>query len=429
MEPCKFFRLSRSKARIFTDVKIDDCVALWYFIWCNCQRDSTHVIDIEICVIGIKDFQSGVRLAKDVCRHAYEHARHEAYALPTVHVTVYGSKNSHDVGPRHETDTYGPYRDAIPIWSNEPEQPILYYDEHVQPNEPDLIWVFAQFFNWELRDCKSEPFAFVDDFDKKLSFLTPAANGWLCFQFGFNVGLRKGKLQHYETVWRALEENMKNVKGSMLLISNAFSFTHAKQTQVSPTSTWLAHLQELPGAGDMWKHLVQAAKIEGMLFACDQLAKWLTNTDLPNGKTLPSIELNRFKEDRHIPDITKNDMALFLKNEFINAERKVMTWCEDMRDLVQNKFGSGVADYLGRAVAVFGDYGKYIEVTDGLHMIAAMRNGFKVPAMLVSNAEKGLVDVFPSESPGVIWMCKDIPAQCSEWMREMQDREKVKEFL
>ena len=177
-----FFALSDSKARIFTDVKIDDCLALWYFICLNCRRRPCHSVHIEVCVIGIKDFESAVRLAKDVCGLAIEHARNEfdeSRDLPSITYDVYGSKNAHDTGPRHEADTYAPYQGQTPDWSKESQQEVKYFDMEISSDgrAPDLIWVIGQFFNWEIRNHYAPSFEFVHEFDRKLRFLTLPRKG------------------------------------------------------------------------------------------------------------------------------------------------------------------------------------------------------------------------------------------------------------
>eukprot|EP00658_Telonema_sp_P-2_P071731 TRINITY_DN60957_c0_g1_i1.p1 TRINITY_DN60957_c0_g1~~TRINITY_DN60957_c0_g1_i1.p1 ORF type:complete len:255 (+),score=81.59 TRINITY_DN60957_c0_g1_i1:212-976(+) len=149
---CPFFDKPSAAARIFTDVKIDDCLFLWIFLLLSLQRPEHHATLLTVVIIGVSDMEAAAALVQHMFQCAHEHAATSmagSRAAATIELRLLGSHNRAFNPPRHEADTYLPYRHPTagfpPAYQVSLE---CYADVELEP--ADLVVVIAKFFLFEV---------------------------------------------------------------------------------------------------------------------------------------------------------------------------------------------------------------------------------------------------------------------------------------
>eukprot|EP00435_Cladocopium_sp_Y103_P062097 s347_g23.t1 len=248
-----FFSLEKARATLVSDVKLDDALCLWVFLMQNFARPAHHEVNVDLYVTGVQDGAAAVCLAQHISNAVFEAARTDGRSLCKLNFRALASRCPARAAPRHEQDTYAPYRE---IWLQIRPTTIIMYNDNASgfpqaderqllfwqdlPKEArcaDFVGVIAQFFNFEVVDDQGQ---ISDDL---LDFIVPNPNGILAFQSGFNTRV-SSKLE--ETLWQSLSVKVEKAGAKMVFISNSFSFdkSSGKSGTAPPDAIFLQKLLE-----------------------------------------------------------------------------------------------------------------------------------------------------------------------------------------
>ena len=402
-----FFEKADATALIFTDAKIDDAMFLWTFFLLNLWRPHEHTVGITVVVIGIRDRASGVALVRHLFACAEKYAASVSISpLARVTIRVLASRNRAQRAPRHEIDTYRPYATGDPRAADE----ALAYHQDAPMQSADFVAVVAQFFMFEVGPS-------LDALER----LTPRRGGVLAFQAGFNTATPDAAAER--AIWAALTARVGEAGGSIVCISNGYSFAGTKSSRTMQLSHPFLRLLRAQD-GPLWDHLLDAGVKESFRFALDQMSKFLAGDF---GDCGGKLEVFRAEVgcDASTPQeavsATLAERFLAFRERAAPGERNpVVHMCEQIHAAVAEACGARRADYLARSVVALTHFGSSIEITDCQHFACLLQNeeGVLWPCgPPVGNA----VD-FNSGQTGVLWAAKDVSGPRSfEWMSKIAD--------
>ncbi|CAK9063130.1 Exostosin domain-containing protein [Durusdinium trenchii] len=369
-----FFSLEKARAILVSDVKLDDTLCLWTFLMQNFRRPTHHQVEIDLYVTGIQDSAAAVRLARHISDSVREAVKVSGRSLCNLSFRALASRRPARNAPRHEMDTYAPYRDGSLGFPPADEQLLFWEDLPKEARSVDFVGVIAQFFNFEVVNDKGE---MSEDI---LDFIVPNRGGVLAFQSGFNTQVPSNV---EEALWQTLSRKVQKAGAKMVFISNRFSFDKAsgRPGNAPPDASFLKTLLQCDAK--LWSHLRDAGLKESTRFAVDQMAKWLTATEMPGGdysKNELGSGLAGIKAKYEICEgspqqVSEGLLKRFLKSHADEAQDQnaVLAACRDLQMVVSTACGPEVADYLGRAVANLEKFGQTLECTDGQHFAVLMQ--------------------------------------------------------
>lgn len=375
----RFFSLEKARATLVSDVKLDDALCLWVFLMQNFARPAHHEVDIDLYVTGVQDGAAAVCLAQHIGNAVFEAARADGRSLCKLNFRALASRRPARAAPRHEQDTYAPYRDNASGFPQADERLLYWQDLPKEARCADFVGVIAQFFNFEVVDDQGQIS------DELLDFIVPNANGILAFQSGFNTRV-SSKLE--ETLWQRLSVKVEKAGAKMVFISNSFSFdkSSGKSGTAPPDAIFLQKLLERNQ--QLWSHLRDAGLKESGRFAVDQMAKWLSGTPMPGVDYSAGLGsgIAEIKGRYGFPEGSQQEVSEYLLKRFLSernsspeATNPVLSACRDLHAAATAACGSELADYLGRAATNLEKFGKTLEITDGQHFATLLQA--KVPVL------------------------------------------------
>ncbi|CAE7456930.1 unnamed protein product [Symbiodinium natans] len=240
----------------------------------NFARPAHHKVEVDVFITGIRDSEAAACLAQHVFNAAEAAVKERGGGCP-IAFRALASKRPAKSAPRHEKDTYAPYRDGSAGFPQAADRSLMFWEDlPEEARQADLVGVIAQFFN----------------FEDLLDFIVPKRGGILIFQSGFNTRI---PLHAEELVWDALWDKVRRAGAKVAFISNGFSFDKAtgKSGVIPPDGEVMKKLERLaPHKCENWQekhwqkkhlrdklrnHLREAGLREALVFSVDQMAKWL----------------------------------------------------------------------------------------------------------------------------------------------------------
>jgi len=216
-----------------------------------------------------------------------------------------------------------------------------------------------------------------------------------------------------------------------VFVSNGFSFAKgsAKPGTVDPQTTpFIASLRTQ--SEKLWGHLLAAGAKETVLFACAQMAKWISGAE-PKGMVPPAeIREGVAKCCQMLhpgPSLGANAKEVGVKLKAILEEEgvaKVLGACRELYEIALATCGGEHAEYLRRAVKSFEEFGRTLEITDGQHFMALFQSQVPVlhpvKELKFSGQWVGPVFLAPGEEAAdccALWAARDVDvAQSLVWM-------------
>ncbi|CAE7544482.1 unnamed protein product, partial [Symbiodinium pilosum] len=232
----------------------------------NFARPAHHKVQLDVYITGIRDSEAAACLAQTVFEAAQAAVAERGACCP-IAFRALASKRPAKSAPRHEKDTYAPFRDGSAGFPQASERSLSFWEDlSEEARQADFVGVIAQFFNFEA----------VEDINL-LDFIVPKRGGILVFQSGFNTRV---PAHAEDLVWGTLIDKVRRAGAKIALISNAFSFDKAtgKSGVIPPDGEVMKKLEHL--SSTLWTHLREAGLKEALRFSVDQMAKWLTKVPM-----------------------------------------------------------------------------------------------------------------------------------------------------
>eukprot|EP00933_Yihiella_yeosuensis_P076106 TRINITY_DN8571_c3_g1_i1.p1 TRINITY_DN8571_c3_g1~~TRINITY_DN8571_c3_g1_i1.p1 ORF type:complete len:453 (-),score=90.35 TRINITY_DN8571_c3_g1_i1:220-1578(-) len=424
-----FFSLSKASALVVTDAKLDDTFFLWTFFLMNFRRPVEQEVELRVFITGVKDSGAAICVVKHLFEKAKEYSTNldSASVCKNVSLRVFASRRPGAQAARHELDTYAPYNDGsdgFPQAEHEIKNLEFWQDLDVKTSKADFVAVIAQFFAFEVIDSSSGAMR-----EGILDYLFPKPGGVLAFQAGFNTKVPGDSAQ---IIWKSLETKIGQEGGHIVFISNAFSFDKStgKPGTIDANGSFVGLLK--CQSSKIWDHLITAGLRENLLFASDQMAKWLTfmrmdGVDYEKGELGESIK--KLITENNLPETKERQaMSIHLKEKFVKEVddaggsssrdvNSVIRLCDTLHRLVQEILGPQIADYLGRAIANMEKFGKTLEATDGQHLTVLLQAEEPVlhPCVLNHDCWPEFPETQPDKS--VLWAARSVDVPRSlKWM-------------
>ncbi|CAE7363532.1 unnamed protein product [Symbiodinium microadriaticum] len=390
----------------------------WIFLMYNFARPANHKVEVDVYMTGIRDSAAAACLAQHVFDAAEAAVKERGGSCP-IAFRVLASKRPAESAPRHEKDTYKPYRDGSAGFPQASERSLAFWEDlPEEARKADLVGVIAQFFNFEV---VADTTSLCKDM---LDVIVPKPGGILIFQSGFNTRV---PLHAEDMVWGTLAEKVERAGANIALISNGFSFDKAsgKSGVIPPDGETMRKLERLNPT--LWSHLRDAGLKETLRFSVDQMAKWLTKVPM-TGVDYSNSDLNAglaAVRSRHgIPEVP--DVGDFLQEQYLKARQDdtkvnpVLSACRELHALANTCCGAAASDYLGRAVSNLEKFGKSLECTDGQHFAALLQSEAAVlePCEWARKEEMLQPSFLASPAKGqVMWAARNINVpQSLAWM-------------
>jgi len=417
-ELCQFFSLEKARAVLVSDVKLDDVLCLWIFLMYNFARPAHHKVEVDVYMTGIRDSEAAACLAQHVFDAAEAAVKERGGSCP-IAFRVLASKRPAKSAPRHEKDTYAPYRDGSAGFPQASERSLAFWEDlPEEARQADLVGVIAQFFNFEV---VADTTSLCKDV---LDVIVPKSGGILIFQSGFNTRV---PLHAEDVVWGTLSEKVERAGAKIALVSNGFSFDKAsgKSGVIPPDGETMKRLERLNPT--LWSHLRDAGLKETLRFSVDQMAKWLTKVPM-TGVDYSNSDLNSglaAVRSRHgIPEV--QNVGDVLQEQYLKARQDdtkvnpVLSACRELHELANTCCGAAASDYLGRAVSNLEKFGKSLECTDGQHFAALLQSEAAVlePCQWARKDEMLQPSFLASPAKGqLMWAARNINVpQSLAWM-------------